>query len=229
MAGSDENHGRSRRPAAADRGCSHRSDTRWPDDKEIGWHYVRFAPCTRRRGAWVSWLSLKTKVYGLSVVWRQNRWYGFLSGLTSKPLERFEGPKKATRWGEWELIKKFWGNLAYIPKLTQHVPLLTRPRPHSYRKAISPRNWFRKSWITAKALIDTSQITSIDSTTKIKPKEQPRVSDPWSRNHFDSTTRMRKTQAFNPMAQEHNRLRRTNFLTKTETKSTNGNQNQAEN
>jgi hypothetical protein len=32
------------------------------------------APCTRRRGAHVSWLSLKTKVDGLSVVWPQNYW-----------------------------------------------------------------------------------------------------------------------------------------------------------
>jgi hypothetical protein len=32
---------------------------------EVGWHHVRSAPCTWRRGAWVSWLSLKTKVDGL--------------------------------------------------------------------------------------------------------------------------------------------------------------------
>jgi hypothetical protein len=35
MTGSDENHGRSRRPGAEDRGWSHRSDTRWPDDQEV--------------------------------------------------------------------------------------------------------------------------------------------------------------------------------------------------
>jgi hypothetical protein len=38
---------------------------------------VRSAPCTWRRGAHVSWLSLKTKVDGLSVVWPQNHWDGF--------------------------------------------------------------------------------------------------------------------------------------------------------
>jgi hypothetical protein len=31
-----------------------------------------------RRGARVSWLSLKTKVDGLSVVWPQNHWDSFL-------------------------------------------------------------------------------------------------------------------------------------------------------
>jgi hypothetical protein len=33
----------------------------------------------------VSWLSLKTKVDGLSVVWPQYHWGGF-SGLASKPV-----------------------------------------------------------------------------------------------------------------------------------------------
>jgi hypothetical protein len=42
---------------------------------------VRSAPCTWRRGAQVSWLSLKTKVDDLSVVWSRNhsdgfRWFG---------------------------------------------------------------------------------------------------------------------------------------------------------
>jgi hypothetical protein len=35
MAGSDEGHGRSRRPGAEDQGWSHRSGTRWPDDREV--------------------------------------------------------------------------------------------------------------------------------------------------------------------------------------------------
>jgi hypothetical protein len=33
---SDEDHDRSRRPGAEDRGWSHRSDTRWPCDQEVG-------------------------------------------------------------------------------------------------------------------------------------------------------------------------------------------------
>jgi hypothetical protein len=56
----------------------HRSGTRWPDDREVGWYYVRSAPCTRRRGVQISWLSLKTKVDSLSVVWSQNHRDGLL-------------------------------------------------------------------------------------------------------------------------------------------------------
>jgi hypothetical protein len=70
--------GRSRRLGAEDRGRSHRSGTQWPDDREVGWRCVRSAPCTWRRGARVSWLSLKTKVDSLSVVLHQNHWNGFL-------------------------------------------------------------------------------------------------------------------------------------------------------
>jgi hypothetical protein len=33
---SDEDRGRSRRPSVEDRGWLHRSDTRWPDDREVG-------------------------------------------------------------------------------------------------------------------------------------------------------------------------------------------------
>jgi hypothetical protein len=36
MAGSDEDHGRSRRPGAEDQGWSHKSGTWWPDDREVG-------------------------------------------------------------------------------------------------------------------------------------------------------------------------------------------------
>jgi hypothetical protein len=35
MTGSDEDHGKSRRPSTEDRGWSHRSGTRWSDDWEI--------------------------------------------------------------------------------------------------------------------------------------------------------------------------------------------------
>jgi hypothetical protein len=58
---------------------------------------VRSASCTWRRGAQISWLSLKTKVDDLSVVWPQNHWDRFFdlgsklvatvfSGLASKPV-----------------------------------------------------------------------------------------------------------------------------------------------
>jgi hypothetical protein len=73
MACSNEDRGRSRRPGVEDQGWSHRLDTRWPGDREVGWCRVRPAPCTWRRGVRVSWLSLKTMV----------------DGLASKPLGQF--------------------------------------------------------------------------------------------------------------------------------------------
>jgi hypothetical protein len=85
MACCDEDSGRSRRPGVKDRGWSHRSDTRWPGGREVGWRRVRSAPSMWRLGARVSWLSLKTKVDGLWVVWPQNHsdgfhWFGLKTG-----------------------------------------------------------------------------------------------------------------------------------------------------
>jgi hypothetical protein len=65
MTCSDEDRGRSRRPGAEDQGLSHRSGTRWPGSREVGWHRVRSTPNTWRRGARVPWLSLETKVDSL--------------------------------------------------------------------------------------------------------------------------------------------------------------------
>jgi hypothetical protein len=36
MVDSNEDRGKSMRPGAEDRGRSHRSGTRWPDDREVG-------------------------------------------------------------------------------------------------------------------------------------------------------------------------------------------------
>jgi hypothetical protein len=57
----------------------------------------------------------------------------------------FQGPDKATRgWGvEWESIKISWGNLAYVPKLTQRIFLLTRSKSYNYRQATDHRNQLR--------------------------------------------------------------------------------------
>jgi hypothetical protein len=77
MVGSDDDHGRSRTPSAKDQGWSHRSGTQWLDDREVGWRCAQSTLCMWRRGAWISWLSLKTKVDSLSVVWPQNHWDGF--------------------------------------------------------------------------------------------------------------------------------------------------------
>jgi hypothetical protein len=65
MACNNEDRGRSRRPGAEDRGWSHRSGTQWSGDREVGWHRVRSASCTWRRGARVAWLSHKSKVDSL--------------------------------------------------------------------------------------------------------------------------------------------------------------------
>jgi hypothetical protein len=40
MAGSDEDHGRSRRPGAEDWRWSHKSVTRWSDNREVGYSVV---------------------------------------------------------------------------------------------------------------------------------------------------------------------------------------------
>jgi hypothetical protein len=64
MTCSDEDCGRSRRPGAEDRRWSHRLGTRWPGDREVEWRRVRSAPYTWRWEAWVSWLSLKSKIDG---------------------------------------------------------------------------------------------------------------------------------------------------------------------
>jgi hypothetical protein len=80
MVCSDENHGRSRRPGAEDQGWSHRSGTRWPGDREVGWRHVRSAPCTWRRGARFLGSASKPR----STVWPQNHLDGFSSVWASK-------------------------------------------------------------------------------------------------------------------------------------------------
>jgi hypothetical protein len=59
------------------------------------------------------------------------------------PLHRplnLKDRRRRSEGGEWEPIKILLESLAYISKLTQRPSLLTRPRPHSYNKAIGPRN-----------------------------------------------------------------------------------------
>jgi hypothetical protein len=121
MACSDEDHGRSRRPGAEDRRWSHRSGTRWLGDQEVGWHRVRFALCTWKRGARVSWLSLKTKVDGLSVVWPQNHWDGFSSVWTSKPMAT------VCEWFGLKTTQMVFAGLASKPVATVSNGLASKP------------------------------------------------------------------------------------------------------
>jgi hypothetical protein len=98
MACSDEDRGRSRRPGAEDRGWSHRSGTRWPGGREVGWRRVRSAPDTWRLvsvgflvepqnqgGGGFPGLGLKTGSSVL-VIW------------TSKSLRWFLGLDLKTKW-----------------------------------------------------------------------------------------------------------------------------------
>jgi hypothetical protein len=65
MACSNEDRGRSRRPGAEDRVWLHKSGTQWSGGQEVGWRRVRSALSTWTLAAWVSSLSIKTKVDGL--------------------------------------------------------------------------------------------------------------------------------------------------------------------
>jgi hypothetical protein len=60
---------------------------------------VQSIPCTKRRGARISWLSLKTKVDGLSVVWPQNHcdWFPAL-GLKTECYGLVIWASKSPRW-----------------------------------------------------------------------------------------------------------------------------------
>jgi hypothetical protein len=54
MTCSDEDRGKNRRPGAEDRKWSHRSGTRWPSGREVGWRLVRSTSGMCKLGAWVS-------------------------------------------------------------------------------------------------------------------------------------------------------------------------------
>jgi hypothetical protein len=91
MADNDKDHGRNRKSSAEDQGWSRKSDTRWPDDREVRWRCVRsgFLVEPQKQGRrFVSGLAskpLEQFVNGLaskpqgrfSLVWPQNRWWRF--------------------------------------------------------------------------------------------------------------------------------------------------------
>jgi hypothetical protein len=71
------------------------------------------------------------------------------SNLITMYQYRTEGSEKTIRGVEWESIKIPRRNSGYILKSTQHPSLLTRVRPHNYRKAIGPQNRIRNHENTA--------------------------------------------------------------------------------
>jgi hypothetical protein len=115
--------------------------------------------------------------------------------------------------GEWEPIKIPRTNLAYIPKMTRHPSLLTRLRPHSYRKAVGPQNQVRNHGNTAE---DNNQckprhVRDDDSQNWIK--RQLEFSQAFHRTpcgRVQGTTtweqfRHRKLELFDLVAQEYDR------------------------
>jgi hypothetical protein len=121
MACIDEDRGRSRRLGAEDRGWSQRSGTQWPGDREDGWRRVWSTPCTWRRGAWVSWLSRKTKVDGLWVVWPQNHSDDFSLVWASKPMPT------VCEWFGLKTTRTVFTGLASKPMVTVSSGLASKP------------------------------------------------------------------------------------------------------
>jgi hypothetical protein len=158
MTCSDKDHDRSRRPGAEDRGWSHRSGTRWPGGQEVRWRHVRSAPGMWRLGAWVSWLSLKTKVDGLWVVWPQNHSDGFLQfglktggdGFSWSDLKtggEFLGWASKSRW--WRVsrfgpqnLQLWFGDLTL--KITVTVSWFGHQNQAGFSLLVAPQNWWRE-------------------------------------------------------------------------------------
>jgi hypothetical protein len=82
---------------------------------------VRSAPCTWRQEAWVSWLSLKIKVDGLSVVWPQNYWDGFSSVWVLKPMAI------VCEWFGLKITRTVLTDLVSKPVLTVSGGLASKP------------------------------------------------------------------------------------------------------
>jgi hypothetical protein len=108
----------------------HKSSTRWPDDREVRCCCVRSTTYTRRRGAQVSWFSLKTKVDGFSRFGLKTGDYGSY-GLASKPLARvFQfGPQN------WQLQ---FGDLAH--KITVTISCFGLQNQVGYGLSVAPQN-----------------------------------------------------------------------------------------
>jgi hypothetical protein len=115
-----------------------------------------------------------------------------------------EGLEKVTRRGvnESQSTILYEGNLAYIPTHTQCPSLLTRLRPHSYRKSCWPLEWVRKHQITAKdhnqcrqSYVRDWQSRSNHKTTQILPHISLNTFWACSGDQPESAIRTRKTWA----------------------------------
>jgi hypothetical protein len=82
---------------------------------------VQSTSCTWRRGARISWFSLKTKVDSLSVVWPQNHWDGFSSVWTSKPMAT------VCEWFGLKTTRTVFIGLASKPVVTVSGGLASKP------------------------------------------------------------------------------------------------------
>jgi hypothetical protein len=126
MAGSDEDWGRRRSLGAEDRGWSSTSPVLGGRTIERTGDAVRSAPCPRRRGARVSWFSLKMKVDGFSrfglttggygfVVWRQNHPLGFPGlGLKTGSCGLVIWLAKSPRWFFGLGLKTKWAMVCWL-------------------------------------------------------------------------------------------------------------------
>jgi hypothetical protein len=113
------------------------------------------------------------------------------------------------REGEWEPIKILLENLAYIPKSTRRPSLLTRSRPHNYRKAINPQNRVSKTGNTAEDN-DRCKQNQVQDYDKNQIKTQfmsPQAFHRTPCEHVQKTTvrtqlELENLELFNPTSQE---------------------------
>jgi hypothetical protein len=128
----------------------HRSGTQWPDDQDVELHCVRFAPCIRRRGAWVSWFSFKIKVDGFSWFGLKTGGYGSC-GLASKPVTQvfWFGPQNQQLWFG-DLAHKITTAVSWFGPQNQVgnglsvAPQSQRKDEDGTRHALRSSGWFRQ-------------------------------------------------------------------------------------
>jgi hypothetical protein len=154
MACSDEDHGKSRRPSAEDRGGSHRSGTRWSRGRvalcavctvHVGTKSAGFLVEPQNQGRqFVSGLASKP-LARFSPVWPQNRWRRFVSGLTSKLLGQF-----LPVWPE-NLLQ--WFLMVWPQNLLQRFSLVWPQNWWRRFLSIWPQNRRSVSWLSLKTKV----------------------------------------------------------------------------